>query len=88
MFSKRRRQCVAGAGTMSIITFPASGWCASCGVRVVESFDFGIYEPPAGTQGYLYLLCPPCAAVANGPACNDVLEAVEQRVHFGRGARA
>ena len=73
---------------MSIITFPASGWCASCGARVVESFDFGIYEPPAGTQRYLYLLCPLCAAVAHGPVCDDVLEAVEQRVHFGRGARA
>ena len=73
---------------MSAAIAPVSGWCASCGTRVVESDALGVYEPPAGTARYLYLLCRGCATAVRVGDRESVLLAVEQRVRFGRGVRA
>lgn len=71
-----------------VVTFPASGKCACCGTRVRDSMDFGIYQPADSPQRFLYLLCHSCKAAVEMGDRDAVLLAVEQRVYFGRGARA
>ena len=79
---------VEAAAVSEFVPLPASGWCASCGVRVVDCRNLGVYVPPEGAQRFLYLLCPGCAAAVYVGDHDSVLLAVEQRVHHGKAGRA
>ena len=54
----RRDPAVSG-----YVTFPASGYCASCGARVRDTMDVGVYVPSCTCcPRFLYLLCKSCAS--------------------------